>query len=100
MPESPPTIGRGEVVKQLAARTNTTQQQAAMFLDEFTKLITENLRDGTTIALTGFGTWRPTTRAATTGVNPQTRERIQIPARRSAAFQLGTKLKHALSDTT
>lgn len=100
MPESPPTIGRGELAKQLAARSKITQAQAGDVIGALADLITENLRDGKTVAITGFGTWRPTTRAATTGVNPQTRERIQIPARRSAAFQLSTKLKHAMSDTT
>lgn len=99
MPEVTTTIGRGELSKQLAANTSLTQAQASEAIGALIELITEHLRSGATVTLTGFGTWRPTTRAATMGVNPQTRQKIAIPARRSAAFQLGTKLKHALTDS-
>ena len=41
----------------------------------------------------GFGTFAPSLRKARTGMNPQTREPIQIPERKSVKFTVGSKFK-------
>ena len=42
--------------------------------------IVKTLARGEEVAVSGFGSFRVTKRAARTGVNPRTGERIQIPA--------------------
>ena len=49
--------------------------------------------DGDKVTLPGFGTFAPSARQARSGVNPQTREPIQIPASKSAKFTVGADFK-------
>lgn len=93
-------VGRRELAQQIASRsTGITEDQVYEVLTAFTETVTENLASGRPVTLTGFGTWSPTTRAARTGTNIRTRERIKIPERKSANFSLGAHLKGALSGT-
>ena len=45
------------------------------------------------VQIIGFGTFSVVKRGARTGINPQTREKIQIKASRSVKFKPGAKLK-------
>ena len=52
-------------------------------------------KDGA-VQLIGFGTFSIAKRAARTGVNPQTGERIKIKASRTVKFKAGAALKKAV----
>ncbi len=45
------------------------------------------------VQLIGFGTFSVAKRAARTGVNPRTKEKINIPASTSVKFKVGAKFK-------
>ena len=45
------------------------------------------------VQIIGFGTFSVVKRGARTGINPQTREKIQIKASKSVKFKPGAKLK-------
>ena len=60
------------------------------------KVTTKALAKGDSIQLAGFGTFKVTERAATTGRNPATGETIKIPAKRVAKFKAASALKEAL----
>ena len=47
--------------------------------------------------LAGFGTFEVRERPARTGRNQQTKEEIEIPASRTAAFKAGKALKDAVA---
>ena len=38
------------------------------------------MKAGDRVTIPGFGTWQQTLRTARSGVNPQTRQKLQIPA--------------------
>ena len=59
--------------------------------------ITEALAEGDKIALVGFGTFSVKERAARTGINPLTKETIQIAASKAPAFKAGKALKDAIN---
>ncbi|OGG37574.1 DNA-binding protein HU [Candidatus Jorgensenbacteria bacterium GWA1_54_12] len=59
-------------------------------------VITKNLSRGEEVAVTGFGTFRITKRAARMGINPQTGEKIQIAASKAPKFSAGKSLKDAV----
>ena len=49
------------------------------------------------VSLVGFGTFEKTQRAARTGLNPATKETIQIAASYAPKFKAGKALKDALN---
>jgi len=58
--------------------------------------ITLTLEKGDKVSLIGFGTFKVNARKARTGVNPQTKAKIQIPATKVPVFKAGKKLKEAV----
>ena len=53
----------------------------------------EGLKNGAKVDITGFGKFEVKTRAARTGINPQTKESIEIPASRIPGFKASKGLK-------
>lgn len=58
--------------------------------------ITEALAAGESVQLVGFGTFAVKTRAARKGINPRTKEEIEIAASKLPAFKAGKALKDAI----
>ena len=49
----------------------------------------KTVKKGEDVSLVGFGTWVRAKRAARTGVNPATGEKIKIPAKKVPKFRAG-----------
>ena len=64
--------------------------------DAMLDVVTESLGKGDNVTLTGFVTFEVRDVKARTGVNPRTKERIQIPASKRAAFKPGAVLKRSV----
>lgn len=73
-----------------------TKKQAQDAVNAVFENITKTLAKGEEVAITGFGTFRVTKRAARMGINPQTGERIQIAASKAPKFSAGKGLKDAV----
>lgn len=52
---------------------------------------------GDKVQLIGFGTFEVRTRGARTGINPQTKQTVKIPASKAPAFKAGRALKDAVN---
>ena len=50
------------------------------------------MKEGGKIALLGFGTFSVSEKAARKGINPKTKETIEIPARKVVKFKPGSEL--------
>lgn len=75
-----------------------TKAQANRIFDHAKVIIKEALLNGESVALgNDFGTFKPITRAARTGVNPTTKASIQIPASKSVKFSIAAPLKRELN---
>ena len=85
------------LVDMMAEKANLTKADAARALDAFTESVQEGLKKEGRVALVGFGTFTAKKRAARTGINPLTKESINIPAKVVASFKAGSKLKDALN---
>ncbi len=85
-----------DLIAHLAAEAGVTKKQATMMLEGFMDAVTMTLKKGDTLTLTGFGTFKVTHRAARMGVNPRTKEKIQIPASTVPSFKAGKKFREAL----
>ena len=81
----------------VADKVGLTKKQAGEAIDAMLEAITEALAKGDSVLLTGFGRFEVRHRAARVGINPQTKEKIQLPATKVPAFKAGKSLKEAVS---
>jgi len=90
-------MNKADLAQALAEKLNMAKKEAEEMLNTFVDLVTETLKKGEEVVLTGFGAFSSKTRAARTGVNPQNpTEKIQIPAVKVPKFKAGKALKDAL----
>ncbi len=90
-------MNRNDLVEAVSERTGLARSDAAQAIEAVLAAITEALRAGDTVTLSGFGAFVAKSRAARTGRNPRTGEPIAIPASRAPAFKAGKGLKDALN---
>jgi DNA-binding protein HU-beta len=90
-------VNKNDLVDAVAERTGLAKSDAARAVEAVLGTVTETLRKGDQVALSGFGTFVAKARAARTGRNPRTGESIAIPASRVPAFKAGKALKDALN---
>lgn len=81
----------------VADETGISKKDAAAAVDAVLGTITKSLKKGQKVSLVGFGTFEVRKRKARTGINPQTKEPIKIPASKAPAFKPGKALKEAVA---
>ncbi|MDT8428085.1 MAG: HU family DNA-binding protein [Pseudomonadales bacterium] len=86
-----------ELAAAVAAQTGMTRNTAGETISIVLDQITDALARGEQVTLPGFGSFRPVSRAARTGVNPQTGATLHIAASKSASFRAGKALKEAIA---
>ncbi len=90
-------MNKAELAQILAEKLNLPKRQAEEMLAALLEVITETLKKGDEVSLTGFGVFSVKKRAPRVGVNPQNpSEKIQIPAVTVPKFKAGKPLKDAL----
>jgi DNA-binding protein HU-beta len=91
-------VTQSDVVEEIARRHDRLYwRDGAKAVETLLEVLTDHLRAGDEINFLGFGTFRTTTQAARSGVNPQTGERISVPAKRVVKFKPGEALKRAVA---
>jgi DNA-binding protein HU-beta len=85
------------VIDAMAALLGSSKADAERALMSFVDAIKGGLKKDGDVAILGFGTFRKTIRKARVGTNPQTKERIEIPASVGVGFRAGKSLKDELS---
>lgn len=89
-------MNRQNLVEKIAADAGVTKKAANLALNSVIDGITVALEKGDKVSLVGFGTFKVNKRNARSGVNPQTKAKIKIPARNVPVFKAGKKLKDAV----
>jgi len=87
---------KADLVAKIAKDATISKASAEKALNSFTGNVTDTLKKGGKITLTGFGTFSVVQRKARKGRNPQTGKDITIPATKVAKFKVGKKLKEAV----
>lgn len=92
-------MNKMELVDALASKAGVSKSDAENCINALVDVVTENMKAGEKVAITGFGTFGVTDRKARTGVNPQNpSQKIQIPAMRVPKFTAGKTLKDSLKN--
>jgi len=89
-------MNKAELVEEVAGKVGLTKKEAGNVIDAITSTITDSLAREEKVTLVGFGTFQVRERKARRGVNPQTREIIQIPAKKVPRFKPGKRLRETM----
>jgi len=89
-------MNKRELIVQVADKVGITQKNARDVVDAVTDAIKKALSKGEKVTLVDFGTFQVLNRKARGGRNPQTGERIQIPAKKVPKFKAGKKLRETV----
>ena len=90
-------MNKTELIEKIAAGADLSKADAKKALDATVKAIKDALADGDKIALVGFGTFSVSERPAREGINPATKEKIQIAAKKVVKYKAGAELADALN---
>ena len=88
---------KSDMIEKMAEAAGITKKAAGEALAAMLEAIETSLAAGGSVALTGFGTFSVSQRAARTGVNPRTGEKIQIAAKTVAKFKPGKALREVVN---
>jgi DNA-binding protein HU-beta len=86
-------LNKKELITQIAHASGLKKKEVAKILAAFMENIAECLAKGEKVVLRGFGTFRLLKRKARVGINPRTKEKINLPPSVTARFQPAKKLK-------
>jgi len=89
-------MNKADLVEKIANQTGLTKKTSRKAVDAIVSAITDSLAREEKVTLVGFGTFQVTERKARRGRNPQTRESIQIPAKKVPKFKPGKSLREAV----
>ncbi|MBQ8773875.1 MAG: HU family DNA-binding protein [Muribaculaceae bacterium] len=85
-------MNKTELVNAIAEKANLTKVDAKNALDACIEAIGGALAQNDKVALIGFGTFSVAEKGARTGINPKTKAKIEIPARKAVKFKAGAEL--------
>jgi len=89
-------VNKDAVVSAISEKTDLSKKDVETVIDTMLEEITKVIKTGDKVTFTGFGTFRVSNRAEREGINPQTKEKIMIPAMKVPKFTAGKALKEAV----
>lgn len=90
-------MNKSELITAMSEKSGLSKKDAGSALDAFVASVEDALKANDKVSLVGFGTFEVRERAARTGVNPQTKKPVKIPASKTPGFKAGKLLKDALN---
>lgn len=89
-------MNKEDLVKQIAEKSKLTKENSTKALEALIQTITESLKAGEPVSLTGFGSFKVTRREERQGRNPRTGDPITIAAATVPSFTAGKTFKDAV----
>jgi DNA-binding protein HU-beta len=90
-------MNKTEFVEAIAKESGLSNTDARKAVEAVITTVEKTLKKGDEVALTGFGKFSVSKRAARTGRNPQTGESVKIKASKAPKFTAGAALKTAVN---
>ncbi len=89
-------LNRSELINSLSEETAFSKKDVTRVLDSLIRIIERTLRKGDKVSITGFGTYWVSRRPARKGINPATKERINLPEVNVPRFKPGKHLRELI----
>ena len=87
---------KAELISEVAEKAGLTKKDSDKAVSAVIDAITETLVAGDKVSLVGFGTFETKKRAARKGLNPRTKQEIDIAASTVPVFKAGKALKDSI----
>jgi DNA-binding protein HU-beta len=89
-------VNKSELIEAIQNKAGVNKSDAQKFFEAFTSVVQDELKGGGQVQITGFGKFYVQQRDARQGINPQTKQRINIPASKVPKFTAGNALKDSI----
>jgi DNA-binding protein HU-beta len=90
-------VNKSELIEVAAKEAAISKAAAEKALSSMIGAVVKAVSKGDTVTLVGFGTFKSAKRAARTGVNPKTGEKLKIAATTVPRFTAGTAFKASVA---
>ncbi len=90
-------MNKSELIDAVASKAELSKKDSEKAVTAVVEAVKAALAKGDKVQLVGFGTFEVRKRNARTGLNPQTKKAIKIPATKVPAFKAGKALKDAVA---
>ena len=85
-------MNKTEFINAVAEKSGLSKVDEKKAVEAFVETVSSELKEGGKVALLGFGSFSVAEKSARKGVNPKTKQPIEIPARKSVKFKAGAEL--------
>ena len=89
-------MNKSELINSLSEETTFSKKDVSRVLDAFTRIVERTLKKGQKVSITGFGAFWISRRPARKGINPATKERIDLPEVNVPRFKAGKNLREVV----
>ncbi len=89
-------MNKSELINELSEETTYSKKDITRVIDSLTRVIGRTLKKGEKVAITGFGRFWLSNQPARKGINPATKERIDLPAINVPRFKAGKNLRETV----
>jgi DNA-binding protein HU-beta len=89
-------MNKTDLIQKMAENAGGSKSDAQKYFEAFTDVVTDALKKGDSVQVTGFGKFYVQKREAREGINPQTKQKMNIPASKVPKFTAGNALKDAI----
>jgi DNA-binding protein HU-beta len=89
-------MNKTELINTLSEETTFSKKDVTRVLETLTRIVERALKKREKVSLTGFGTFTTSIRPARKGINPATKERIDIPQIQIPRFKPGKNLREVV----
>lgn len=90
-------MNKTELIEKIAVAADLSKGDAKKALEATIEAIKNALVEGDKVQLIGFGTFSVNERPAREGINPATKEKIAIAAKKVTKFKAGAEFADALN---
>ena len=85
-------MNKGDLINEIAAKAGLSKAASKAALDACLESIAQALSNDDAVRLIGFGTFSKVEKPERTGINPRTKQKIVIAARKAVKFKPAAEL--------
>ena len=89
-------LNKKGLVDAVVSKLDMTKKDATVAVEAVFEAMTAALAEGNKVDITGFGKFEVKMRAGRIGINPATKESIEIPASKAVGFKAAKALKESV----
>ncbi|WP_080903619.1 HU family DNA-binding protein [Parabacteroides sp. Marseille-P3160] len=85
-------MNKTEFINAVAEKSGLSKVDTKKAVEAFIQTVSTEVKKGGKVAILGFGSFSIVEKSARKGVNPKTKQPIEIPARKAVKFKAGAEL--------